>query len=154
MFNSQPKTPSITSEIRFGSVNSGISKRSVIAITVVLAVVIVLLGLLFWRAQSQLNQAKKTLEQQQNDPAFLKKQETKELVDKVGMLIILPKDEEPTVATVTDLTKLEGQPFFAKAQVGDKVLIYQQDKKAILYRPSSNQIIELAPLINEIRTSP
>ena len=72
--------------------------------------------------------------------------EAKSVVEAVGKLIILPQNEQPTVATVADLSKLQGQPFFANAQVGDKVLIYANAGKAILYRPSTDQIIELAPI--------
>ena len=72
--------------------------------------------------------------------------ETQLLVEEVGKLIILPQNEQPTIATVSDLGKLKDQPFFVKAQIGDKVLIYTTAKRAILFRPSSNQIIEIAPL--------
>lgn len=72
--------------------------------------------------------------------------EVKELVETVGKLVVLPENEQPTVATVTDPSKLEGQAFFTSAQTGDKVLIYATAKKAILYRPSQNKIIEVAPV--------
>ena len=65
------------------------------------------------------------------------------LVAQVGKLIALPTDEKPTVATVTDASKVKDQPFFAQAQNNDKVLIYQKAQKAILYRPSENRIIEV-----------
>lgn len=65
------------------------------------------------------------------------------LVAQVGKLISLPSDEKPTVATVTDASKVKDQPFFTKAQNGDKVLIYQKAQKAILYRPSGNIIVEV-----------
>lgn len=45
-----------------------------------------------------------------------------------------------------DPEKLRDQPFFANAQRGDKVLIYANAKKAILYNPPSNKIIEVAPV--------
>jgi hypothetical protein len=65
------------------------------------------------------------------------------IVTEVGKLISLPADETPTVATVTDVEKLKDQPFFANAQNDDKVLIYTNAKKAILYRPSEKRIIEV-----------
>src|SRR3989344_9020923 len=64
----------------------------------------------------------------------------------VGKLMMLPSDETPTVATVSDVEKLKNQPFFAASQNGDKVLIFSQAKKAILYRPSTNMIIDVAPV--------
>lgn len=72
--------------------------------------------------------------------------EVKKLVAQVGKLIVLPEGEVPTLATVSDPEKLKGQPFFAKAKTGDKVLIYANAKKAILYNPESNKIVEVAPI--------
>lgn len=81
--------------------------------------------------------------------------EIKALTDKVGQLIELPVGEDPTVATVSDKTKLSDQVFFRNAQNGDKVLIYTKAKKAILYRPSTNKIIEVAPVnIGESNPTP
>jgi hypothetical protein len=74
------------------------------------------------------------------------KESTNSLIMKVGRLIELPIGEEPTIATVSDKTKLGGQPFFAKAENGDRVFIYTKAKKAILYRPLANKIIEVAPI--------
>lgn len=72
--------------------------------------------------------------------------EVRELVTAVSKLLVLPENEDPTIATVTDPSKLEGQEFFTAAQNGDKVLIYAKAKKAVLYRPSDNKIIEVAPV--------
>ena len=76
-------------------------------------------------------------------------------VDKVAALIELPAGEDPTIVTITDKTKLADQPFFAPAENGDIVLIYATAKKAYLYRPSTNKIIDVAPLnISESNTQP
>lgn len=71
-----------------------------------------------------------------------------EIVMRVGALIELP-DETPTVATVTDPAKLAGEPFFAQAMLEDKVLIYTTSRRIILYRPSTNEIINIGDLSGE-----
>jgi hypothetical protein len=77
------------------------------------------------------------------------------LVDRVGRIVALPQNETPTVATITDVEKLKEQPFFANAQNGDKILIYSQARKAYLYRPEENKIIEVAPInIKENQSQP
>jgi len=68
------------------------------------------------------------------------------LKDKVAKLMQLP-EEEATVATVQDAEKLSGQEFFKDAQNGDKVLIFTAAKKAIIYRPDSNKIINSGPIV-------
>lgn len=80
------------------------------------------------------------------DPQIVAKQEAADLVAEVGKLIVLPKDEEPTIATVTDPEQLKSQAFFASAQKGYKVLLYATAKKAILYDPINKKIIEVAPI--------
>ena len=144
------KPESLTDEIRSRSQNrpsaARVSRRWIWIVAIVAAVVVLGALALFIRSQQQLKSVKKDLEQVQSDPSVKTKEANKQLVEQVGKLISLPQDETPTIATVSDLSKLQGQPFFAKAQVGDKVLIYQIDGKAILFRPTENKIIELAPI--------
>jgi len=87
----------------------------------------------------QIVQLKKT-------PANVAAAQLKDTVDKVSRLILLPSDETPTIASVSDPALLKNQPFFDKAQKGDKVLIYANAKEAVLYRPSTNMIINVAPV--------
>jgi len=110
----------------------------------VLALILVvgLAGYLYW----QNVQLKK-------NPQAVAQEQVKSLVAKVGKLILLPTDETPTIATVTDPNLLKSQEFFSKAQTGDQVLIYTNAKEAILYRPSSNMIINVAP-VNIGNTTP
>ncbi|MBY0539793.1 hypothetical protein K2P56_05215 [Patescibacteria group bacterium] len=72
--------------------------------------------------------------------------ELKDVVAKVGKLMVLPEGETPTLATVADPEKLKDQKFFTNAKTGDKVLIYATSQKAILYSPSLNKIVEVAPV--------
>ena len=72
-----------------------------------------------------------------------------EILTKVSTHIVLPKDEVPTLATVSDPEQLKKYPFFTNAEKGDKVLIYSLAKKAILYRPTGDKIVEIAPIITK-----
>ncbi len=80
--------------------------------------------------------------------------EVKSLVEKVSRLLIVPTDETPTVATVSDPDALKNQAFFADAKKGDKVLIYSNAKKAVLYDPSVDKIVNVAPLTTETESNP
>lgn len=73
--------------------------------------------------------------------------EVSELLSRVGKLIVLPENEMPTLATILDENKVKEELFFKNAKNGDKLLAYVKNKKAILYRPSTNKIVEVAPII-------
>lgn len=63
------------------------------------------------------------------------------LMAEISAYMQLP-DETPTVAAVSDVTKLKGQEFFKNAQNGDRVLIFSKAERALLYRPSTHKVIE------------
>lgn len=94
------------------------------------------------------------LKQLVSDPSLINKEEARNTISKVSRLMELPTDEEPTVATVADLEQLKNKPFFQKAKLGDKVLIYTKAKKAILYDPKSNKIIDVGPITFEPSVTP
>lgn len=82
-----------------------------------------------------------------NNPNKISTDEVESITSSVGKFMDLPTDETPTLATVTDKDKLQDQDFFKKSENGDKILIYANAKKAILYRPSTGKVVEFAPLL-------
>ncbi|NVN97391.1 hypothetical protein HXX01_04155 [Candidatus Nomurabacteria bacterium] len=111
------------------------SKPKMINIAISLVALIAVLGGVYFYYQ---------LKVLKSDPQTIAKKETTDLVSKVSRLYLLPTDEEPTIATVSDPTILKSQAFLNGAIKGDKVLIYIKTGKAILYRPSIDKIIEIA----------
>lgn len=105
-----------------------------IAVGVILIAVIVA-GSIFFYTRSQKNTSAK------NTSAS----EIESTVAAVAALIEIP-NETPTLATVSDIDKLKDQEFFTHAENGDKVLIFKNARKAILYRPFTNKIIEVGPI--------
>lgn len=79
------------------------------------------------------------------NPNQAQQSEVNRVTSKVGKLYKLP-NETPTLATVQDISKLKSQPFFQNAQNGDKLLIYQGARQAIIYRESSNQMVNVGPI--------
>lgn len=75
-------------------------------------------------------------------PADIAREE-REFIAEVNRSITLPQDEKPNIATITDLDKLAEQPFFKNAKKGDKILMFSNAKKVILYRPSEKRVIEV-----------
>lgn len=69
----------------------------------------------------------------------------KNLINEVSRIAVLPKDEVPSVTTVVDTTKVN-QEFLRSARKGDKVLLYFQEGRAVVYRPSTRQIVNMGPL--------
>lgn len=76
-----------------------------------------------------------------------KQEDPKALVARVAKHILLPTGEDPTIMTVTDKEKLSGQSFFANAKNGDKVLVFERAKKAFLYDPGADMVIEVGPVL-------
>lgn len=113
--------------------------------TILVAVLLLSFSLTFY-FYKKYQTVQKTLQKQ------LSPDDREKLIAQVGKLIELPK-EEPTVASISDKEKLKNQPFFQNASNGDKVLIFTKAKKAILYRPSINKIIEVSQINLEATSS-
>ncbi len=96
------------------------------------------------------------------DPVKLQEAAQKELttiVDNVRKIMILPNEEIPQVAIIQDVEALKKtQDFFVDAENGDKILVYAQARKAIIYREKTNQIVNVAlnigPVTDESNATP
>ena len=98
---------------------------------------------------TQYQKTQKELATVKTDPNTLRQAvaaDVRKLVEEVGKVIALPEGEEPTVATITDIEKLKDQEFFANARNGDKVLIYTNARRAILYDPVAKKVLNVAPV--------
>ena len=80
-------------------------------------------------------------------PALSAEEKVRGLMAEVSQAIILPQDELPKVAKVADASQLNNQPFFTHAQTGDDILIFENAKKAILWRPSIKRVVEVSSLV-------
>ena len=117
----------------------GYSSQSLIIIIGLALILLAAVGTaIYFYMQYQRAQSELTKTTQSNEQAAL--------IEEVGKLIVLPTNEQPTVATVSDVNRLKNQSFFIHARDGDKVLIYTKAQEAILYDPLANKIVEVGPI--------
>lgn len=87
-----------------------------------------------------------------NDPTIAQQEknqaETDRVLTSVKSVILINETDAPTVARVEDPEKLKSsnQEFYKDIQTGDYLIIFP--KRAIIFRESANQIINVAPIIN------
>lgn len=131
-------------------------KSSLLNIILIIAVIVV--GVLFARAEMQRRTAEKDL-QKTTQELQVAKQSTQNssqeaanaILEKVRLLINIPSDPAPTVATITDVDSLrKTNAFYNKAENGDNLIVTAD--RAILYSPLKNIIIDVIPV--QISASP
>ncbi len=71
--------------------------------------------------------------------------QVRQLTATVGTLIALPS-EEPRVTVVADTAELHKQSYFADVAEGDRVLIFDASRKAIIYNPTEHRIVKVMDL--------
>lgn len=113
--------------------------------TIAVAAVIVLLAA-GWLYQVQVSNQLHKQTTTVSDRHKTVQNEATTLKNEVAKVVQLPSNETPTVATVTDVKKLQNQAFFSNAQNGDKVMMFAQAKQVILYRPTLHKVIQIAPI--------
>lgn len=122
------------------SVNRGLFRRVLLlAVFLLPLAAAIAFGTVYYKKYQQLNSM--SAEQ-------FSKRDNERLVKDVAKVFSLPKDEQPsTVATVSDKEALKKQyPFFDQAENGDVVLIYQKAQLALIYRPSTKQVVKSGPI--------
>lgn len=109
-----------------------------IALIIIAIISLCLVGYLYYRLNNLEKISKSTIDQEAED-----------LISKVSNLYLMPTNENPTIATVSDPSLLKDQSFFYSSRKDDKVLIFAKAGKAVLYRPDINKIIEITSIVNK-----
>lgn len=134
------KSPSISASRKSWLKLPRFSTRSPLKLVIIGGFVVVVAGLIFggWRYAEQQKQLRD-----------LKAQQTvanpdDEVLGAVAKLAVLPGGEKPTIGVINDIDKLKSQRFYTAAQNGDKVLLFTKAKTAVIYRSSTNQIVNMS----------
>lgn len=136
----KPKQPAAT-------LSSSRSSKGRLVLEAFLIILVIGLGLWSWTLYTDKNNLQDQVATLKANPQLTVKQQSDELINRVSALRDLPKNETPTIASVSDVSAAKKQSaFFNNAQNGDRVLMYVKAGQAILYRPSTNKIILVAPL--------
>lgn len=126
--------------------NEEVAKKSKKFLLPVVAVVLIVAFALaagyFYKQYQDVKKDPETAKQEKN------KAETQRVMDKLKASILLTEQDAPTVARIEDPEKLKNsnKEFYKDIQKGDYLIIYP--KRAIVYRESNDQIINIAPIIN------
>jgi uncharacterized membrane protein len=118
---------------------------------VIYLIIIVILALgLLWSLTSYLNARKQiSILSDPQKKAEVEKVETDALLASIGQHIILAKDEEPMVATIKDIENLSAkEPFYKDAKDGDKIIIYPESQRAIIYNPENDILVNVGVIVN------
>ncbi|HMS93289.1 MAG TPA: hypothetical protein PKD28_02755 [Candidatus Saccharibacteria bacterium] len=126
-----------------GNMSARKSNRLVLVIAIVIAVAGVGAATYFYLQNERIKKDPSVLAEATQSAAT---EEAKALKEKVAKLMQLPSDENPVVATVSDKEKLKDQAFFKDAENGDRILIFTEAKKAVIYREKDNRLINVGPI--------
>lgn len=67
----------------------------------------------------------------------------KKLVAQLSEVIELPQNVTPTIVTVADKDKLTNKALASRVENKDMLIIYAPTKRIIIYRPSTDKIIDM-----------
>ena len=118
------------------------SMRNILLLIV--AIIALLLALHYYRKYAELRDVVQNVSAQNaTNPAAA-------VISAVDKHMLLPANEQPVLAQVSDPKALSGNRFFRNALLGDDVLVYCRSQLSILYSPTRDKIIEvLAEALSE-----
>ena len=119
------------------------SKSSYIYIAIIVVVIITAVVLMVMDKFKPMQEQQMIQKQQQNNAPL---DDTEKLISRVSELIVVKKDEQPTVATVqnADLLKVDNPDFYKNAVNGDRLIIWSD--KAVLYSTSEDKLLAVMPI--------
>ena len=118
-----------------------LSKKRVLWITLIVIAIVVMYTLIMGAVYKNQMASKKKAQAK----------EEQETVDKISKLLRLP-NETPLVTTVYNEKDFANNNLFRPVKKGDKILLFINAKQAVIYRPSTNQVVEVVPVRETIKT--
>lgn len=121
-------------------------------LTLLLILAVVIIGVLFTRSEMKRRSLEQSFEKTSQELQQVKQSTENSgqaaadhVLQNARMLMDIPNDPAPTVATITDVDALrKTNEFYNKAQNGDNLIITAN--RAILYSPTKNIIIDVVPV--------
>ena len=120
------------------------SSKLRLGVEILLVILLVASAAYVWRLRAQRHDLATRLVKQQNQ--LMVAAQSAPTPQYVGELAGVLVDEVPSYSTVTDAAKAkQSSDFFKDAQNGDELMIYPKAGKALLYRPSVDKLVAVAP---------
>lgn len=77
----------------------------------------------------------------------------KRIVAQVGRAVELPQST-PAVVTVADKSKLANKELAARVENQDMLLVYGADKRIIIYRPTTQKVVDMLRISTAVEQQP
>lgn len=126
--------------------SASLARNKGILAVLILVVILALAGAGYMYYQYQKTAAELKKVKTQPSSQSPKDDEIKKMVAEIAKVARIPENETPSIATITDVSKLKDQPFFKDAKNGDILLVFNSSGKAILYDPKNKKIVDVTTL--------
>ena len=135
-------------KLNISSAYFSIAKNKILLISLTVVVILALVGsaYLYFQYLKSEKELKKLKQVSSQSASTKQDDEIKKIVSEVAKIARLPANEVPSIATITDATKLKDQPFFKDAKNGDILLVFNNSGKAILYDPKEKKVVDVTTL--------